>query len=76
MCLSEQKFEIYEEMLNIEDRLYKLTEYTNLQDRGIYPAISTFSRRWTDILNKYHSLNRSSFLSNLSKNGEKRGKSE
>ena len=61
MCISERKLEIYEEMLKIEDSLYKLNEYTSLQDRAIYPIINIFSKRWTDVLNKYHSLNSSSF---------------
>lgn len=60
MCISENKLEIYEQMIQIEDSLYRLNEYTSLQDRAIYPAISAFSRRWTDILNKYHSLNKNS----------------
>jgi len=79
MCISERKLEIYEEMLKIEDSLYKLNEYTSLQDRAIYPTISTFSKRWTDVLNRYHSLNRNSFnrvfCSKTQENDEKEVKS-
>lgn len=67
MCISEPKLEIYEEMLKVEESLYKLDEYTQFQDRAIYPSISMFAKKWTSILDKYHALNRSKFSKNRSK---------
>ena len=64
MCESpEQKFVIYEKMIEIEKALQELHNYSNLHDRSIFSTVGTFSRRFSDLTDKYQSINKKRIFS-------------
>jgi hypothetical protein len=61
----DRKLTIYQKMLSVEDSLHELEIYSSLQDRAVHSTIAIFTKRWSDVVNRYEMINKRSFTQNV-----------